>query len=166
MVYAWDTKTAERLILRKADWIGCLGQNVRVLMPIYGVIISDIKVTDTQMANQDGVITRFWEENSNVPQRGDITRIRWLRKEKLDKLTNAMVVEFEDPRVASGLLQSRLSREAQIKGQVHGISRGASPLSLHTPLIWRLPGAVPGLRDLIASKSFTSNEMATGRKPT
>jgi hypothetical protein len=105
-LYAWDARTAESLILWKADWIGCLGQNARVQMPTYGVIVSDVTITDTQMDNQDSMIGRFWEENDYLPQQGDITRIRWLGKQKVDKQTNAMVVEFEDPRVANGLLMT------------------------------------------------------------
>jgi hypothetical protein len=46
-LYAWDVSTAESLIHWKADWIGCLGENAKVQMPVYRVIVSDITVTDT-----------------------------------------------------------------------------------------------------------------------
>jgi hypothetical protein len=105
-LYAWDVSTAESIIQWKADWIGCLGENARVQMPAYGVILSDITVTDTQMENQAGMISRFWEENDYLPLRGEITRMRWLGKQKEGKQTNAMVVEFEDSKVANGLLMT------------------------------------------------------------
>jgi hypothetical protein len=68
-LYAWDVSIAERIIQWKEDWIGCLGENARVQMPAYEVIMSDITVTDTQMENQAGMISRFWEENDYLPLR-------------------------------------------------------------------------------------------------
>jgi hypothetical protein len=84
-LYAWDVSTAESIIQWKADWIRCLGEKARVQMPAYGVILSDITVTDTQMENQAGMISRFWEENDYLPLRGEITRMRWLGKQKEGK---------------------------------------------------------------------------------
>jgi hypothetical protein len=105
-LYAWDVRTAESLVHWKADWIGCLGEEARIQLPSYGVIISDVTIADTQMQNQAAMIERFWTENAYLPTRGEITRIRWLGKQKIGKSTNAMVVEFEDPKVANGLLMT------------------------------------------------------------
>jgi hypothetical protein len=105
-LYARDVRTAESLIHRKSEWIRCLGPEVRVQLPTYGVIVSDVPVEDTMMENQKGMITRFWQENDYLPLQGDITRIRWLGRQKEGKATNAMVVEFEDLKVANGLLKT------------------------------------------------------------
>ena len=51
-MYARDVSTAESIAHWKADWIGCLGENARVQMLTYGVILSNTTVTDTQMENQ------------------------------------------------------------------------------------------------------------------
>ena len=58
------------------------------------------------MENQAGMISRFWKENDYLPLRGEITRMRWLGKQKEGKQTNAMVIEFEDSKVANGLLMT------------------------------------------------------------
>ena len=106
-LYTWDASTAESITQWKADWIGCLGEDTRVQMPAYGVILSNISITDTQMENQARIISQFWEENNYLPLRGEITQIRWLGKQKEGKQTNAMVIEFEDSKVANGLLMTR-----------------------------------------------------------
>jgi hypothetical protein len=103
-LYTRDVSTAKSVVHWKADWIGCLGENARVQMPVYRVILSDITVTDTQMENQAWIISRFWEENNYLPLQGEITRMRWLGKQKEGKQTNAMVIKFKDSKVANGLL--------------------------------------------------------------
>ena len=76
-------------------------------MLVYRVIVSDITVTDTQMDNQALMIAQFQEENEYLPQQGEITRIKWLGKQKEGKKTNAIVVKLKDPKVANGLLMTR-----------------------------------------------------------
>lgn len=104
-LYAWDVRTAETLIHWKEDWIRCLGKDARVQLPTYGMVVSDIPA-DANMDNQGAMKEQFWRENDYLPVHGDITRIRWLGKKKEGRNTNAMVVEFEDIRVANGLLMT------------------------------------------------------------
>lgn len=105
-LYARDVRTKESLVHWKGDWIGSLGADARVQLPTYGVIMSDIPIEDTIMDDQNEMVSRFWRENDYLPLQGDITRIRWLGKQKEGKTTNAMVVEFEDSKVANGLLMT------------------------------------------------------------
>jgi len=58
------------------------------------------------MENQSWIISRFWEENDYLPLKGEITRIRWLGKQKEGKQTNAMVIEFEESKVENARLSS------------------------------------------------------------
>ena len=115
LLLAKDAPTAERLVYRRQDWQTVFGPKAKVLVPTFGVVVSNIPLQSIDLADPQATINRLRIENPHIAN-AHIDKVRWLNKTKPDKLVNALVVEFAHPYEANSCLRAeRLAWEGHPK---------------------------------------------------
>ncbi len=107
-MYATDAVAAERMIHRGREWQTLLGEGVEVMVPTWGVVVSNIPIRSIDMNNQDKTIDTLYSNNPNIiGGRDQIKRVTWLSKPKQGKSHNAIVMDLYSKEIANKCIAAR-----------------------------------------------------------
>lgn len=104
--YTSTTKGKSELMERMDDWKDILGERAAVSPQVFPIVISRVHVIDVNPFEPDAILDKLMRGNKDIITPD--TKIRktfWLSKPKEGALTNALVVELMDGKLANTLLQ-------------------------------------------------------------
>ena len=112
-----DAPTAERMVYNSTKWLPtALGIKAKIIVPTYGVIISNVPCKGIDIAKEQGeIIAKIQQQNADIIGEDSIDRVHWLSRSKKGRKENAMVVELKDPAIANACLQDRLVWDGDLK---------------------------------------------------
>ncbi|KAH8194650.1 hypothetical protein TruAng_011184 [Truncatella angustata] len=117
--------TSKILLAHAGDWAKYVGNQARVVVPSYGVVIHGVPTVSFDPAHQKEMATQLKTLNAGLIQHDKIAYMGWLTREGATKTISSIIVEFntpEDKLIHAGCLWSnethaveRYDRSCRIK---------------------------------------------------
>ena len=96
-----------KILLAHADeWIKYVGNNAKVIIPTYGVIIHAIPTASFDPSRPKEMISLLQTLNADLIQHDKINYVGWLTKEGAAKPISSVVIEFTAPEPANRLIHA------------------------------------------------------------